>query len=174
MYSLNNFRSKISDIARPYHWQCGFDGGCFAQLQDKQRVTASMRTSALPGLTIQEVAISYFGMTYKIGGTPTYEPLAAQFIIDSDYKVLTEWKKVLDEVYRYEEGSGPVWNAPAVYMGAVTLYQLDTARKRVSTYKLSMAYLSAIGAISYGHETKDTPLVFDATITYSYYTKAIK
>jgi len=171
MYSLNHFREKINDIARPYHWRCSFDGGCFGPLSDPQRVTASMRTSALPGLTINEVAISYFGMTYKIGGTPTYEPLAAQFIIDSDYEVLSEWKRVLDEVFRYEEGSGPIWQAPTVYMGTVTLFQLNTERSPASQYKLSMAYLSAIGAISYGHETKDTPLVFDATITYSFYVK---
>lgn len=171
MYSLNNFREQIKDIARPYHWTCLFQDGCFKSLGDQQRVTASMRTSALPGLTVNEVALSYFGMTYKLAGTPTYEPLAAQFIIDADYEVLTEWKKVLDEVYRYEENGGPHWQAPEVYMGTVMLNQLDTSRKTKSKYKLSMAYLSAIGAISYGHETKDAPLVFDATITYSFYTK---
>lgn len=171
MYSLNDFREKINDIARPYHWKCTFDGGCFAPLQDRERVTASMRTAALPGLTINEVAISYFGMTYKLGGTPTYEPLAAQFIIDADYEVLTEWKRVLDEVFQYNEQNGPQWQAPTVYMGTITLEQLNTNREIASQYKLSMAYLSAIGAISYGHETKDTPLVFDATITYSFYNK---
>lgn len=171
MYSLNDFREKINDIARPYHWNCVFDGGCFGALADRQRVTASMRTGALPGLTINEVALSYFGMTYKIGGTPTYEPLAAQFIIDAEYEVLTEWKRVLDEVFEYQEGSGPLWQAPTVYMGTITLNQLNNQRSPVSKYKLSMAYLSAIGAVSYGHETKDTPLVFDATLTYSFYTK---
>ena len=169
MYSLNNFREKINDIARPYHFRCTFEGGCFDALGDPQRVVASMRTSALPGLTVNEVAVSYFGMTYKLGGTPTYEPLTAQFIIDSEYEVLAEWKRVIDKVYKYEEGSGPVWNAPTVYMGNMTLFQLNTERGNASTYKLSLAYLSAISAIQYGHETKDSPLTFDATITYSYY-----
>ena len=112
MYSLNNLREKIADIARPYHFRCSFEGGCFGQLNDPQRVTASIRTSALPGLTLNEVAIPYFGMTYKLSGTPTYEPLSAQFIIDAEYEVLGEWKRVLDEVYKYEEGTGPRWAAP--------------------------------------------------------------
>jgi len=171
MYSLNNFREKIQDIARPYNFRCQMQGGCFAQLSDPQRVVASMRTAALPGLTLQEVAVSYFGMTYKLAGTPTYEPLAAQFIIDSEYAVLDEWKRVLDQVFMYEENGGPQWQAPTVYMGTVTLLQLNTAKEPVSTYKLGMAFLSQIGAISYGHETKDAPLVFDATMTYSFYVK---
>lgn len=171
MYSLNHFKEKIQDIARPYHFRCQFEGGCFGPLQDAQRVVASMRTAALPGLTVNDVALSYFGMTYKLGGTPTYEPMASQFVIDADYEVLNEWKRVLDKVFQYKEGLGPIWQPPTVYMGTMTLFQLNTAREPVSEYKLSMAYLSAIGAISYGHETKDSPLVFDATITYSFFTQ---
>jgi len=169
MYSLNKFREQIKDIARPYHFRCEFSGGCFGQLGDPQSVVASMRTSALPGLTINEVAIPYFGMTYKLGGTPTYEPLTSQFIIDAEYSILQKWKTVLEEVYQYEEGQGPVWNAPTAYMGTMTLFQLNTNRETVGQYKLSMAYLSAISAIQYSHESRDAPLTFDATITYSYY-----
>ena len=172
MYSLSYFRSKIADLARPYHWRCEFQGGCFDGL-DKQVAMAAMRTAALPGITINEVAVSYFGMTYKLAGTPTYEQLSAQFMIDAEYTVLEEWKKVLDQVYEYQEGTsgGPQWAAPDAYMGNILLYQLNTGREPASTYKLNMAYLSGISAISYGHETKDSPLVFDATITYSYYLK---
>lgn len=169
MYSLNHFREQIKDIARPYHFRCSFEGGCFSQFNDPQLVTAALRTAALPGLTVNEVAVSYFGMTYKLGGTPTYEPLNVQFIIDAEYKVLKRWRKVLDDVYTYDANKGPKWGAPTVYMGNMTLLQLNTNREEVSKYKLNLAYLSAISAIQYGQETKDTPLTFDATITYSYY-----
>lgn len=171
MFSLADFRKNIKDIARPYHWLVNFSGGMFESLNDKNRVTASMRTAALPGITINPVAVAYFGMTYNLAGTPSYEPLSAQFIIDSEYKVLDDWKKVLDQVYDYKEGQGPLWGAPTVYMGTMTLQQLDTERKVKSQYKLQFAYLSAISAIQYGHETKDAPLTFDATITYSFFIK---
>ena len=99
MYSLEHFRKQIHDIARPYHWKVewanGGDGGKGMTPKTKQLSQAAIRTSAIPGLTINEVAVSYFGMTYKLAGTPTYEPLTAQFIIDSDYKVMTEWRNVL-------------------------------------------------------------------------------
>jgi len=169
MYSLNHFREKIPDIARPYHFRCFFEGGCFSKLGDPQRVVASLRTANLPDIMVQEVAINYFGMLYKIAGTPTYGALSVQFLIDAEYEVLKEWKKVLEQVFKYEEATGPKWSAPAVYMGNMTLFQLNTARANASVYKLSLAYLSAISPISYNQESKDLPLTFDATISYSYY-----
>jgi hypothetical protein len=188
IYSLEQFQTKIKDIARPYHFICKFRDGCFNGLGgDKDNmVTASIRTAALPGVTITEVPISYFGMTYKIAGSPTYEPLQCQFIIDADYKVQKMWRDVLDRVYRYAYNEGPYWSAPNSYMGTMELYQMDTGRwydrdgaeptqqiqraeKATPAYTMYMAYLSAIGPVQYGQETKDSPLTFDATITYSYY-----
>ena len=181
MYSLEHFRKQIHDIARPYHWKVewanGGDGGKGMTPKTKQLSQAAIRTSAIPGLTINEVAVSYFGMTYKLAGTPTYEPLTAQFIIDSDYKVMTEWRNVLKGVFDYEKGDsgGPKWCTPSVYMGTMKIIPLGTKkagceiREELPAYTLHLAYLSGISAVQYGHETKDTPLTFDATITYSYY-----
>lgn len=189
IYSLEQFQTQIKDIARPYHFVCKFRDGCFNGINGlggDELVTASLRTAALPGLTITEVPISYFGMTYKIAGTPTYEPMQCQFIIDADYKVQKMWRDVLDRVYNYQRNEGPYWSAPNSYMGIVELYQMDTGRwydregakpsqeiRRATdatpAYTLYMAFLSAIGPVQYGQETKDTPLTFDATITYSYY-----
>lgn len=171
MYSLNNFREKINDIARPYHFLCTFKGGCFDQLGDANLLTAGLRTSALPSLTVTPVTINYFGMEYKIAGAPVYDQLACQFIIDADYNVRESWRKALEFVFQYQEGSGPVWKRPTQYMGSVTLQQKNTERATVATYVLSMAWISILGTISYDQGTKDTPLTFDATIVYSYYNK---
>jgi len=172
MFSLDNFRNKIKDIARPYHWKVIFSGGgAFPGIKAGTDINIYMRTAALPGLTINEVAVSYFGMTYKLAGTPTYEPLTAQFIIDAEYEILEKMRLVLNTVYEYKE-KGPAWGAPTEYMGSMKIEQLNTKRETVSSYDLKLAYLSAISAIQYGHETKDAPLTFDATITYSYYTKS--
>lgn len=191
IYSLEQFQTRIKDIARPYHFECRFRDGCFngtAEYGGAEMVTASLRTAALPGMTLAEVPISYFGMTYKIAGTPTYEPLNCQFIIDADYKVQEMWRDVIDRVYNYQRNQGPYWSAPNSYMGTMTLMQMDTGRwydkdgakptQQIQpaigaqpSYTLYMAYISGISSVQYGQETKDTPLTFDATITYSYYIK---
>jgi hypothetical protein len=179
-YSVEHFRSNIDDIARPYHFDVEFRGGCFEDLQnDSPKVTASIRTASLPGLTVNEVGVSYYGITYKLAGTPTYEPLTCQFIIDGPYSVLADWTNVLNKVYHYKPNEGPFFEIPGTqpasaggsggYMGQMVLRQLYTTRDEVRQYTLEYAYLSAISAISYGHETKDSPLTFDATITYTYY-----
>ena len=167
-YSVEGFRGKIVDIARPYHFDVEFKTGCFDKTLETENVTASIRTASLPGLTVNEVAVSYYGMTYKLAGTPTYEPLTCQFIIDAEYAVLDTWTKVLRKVYDYKNG-GPAFAAPDDYMGQMVLKQMNTSRTVVRNYTLYYAYLSAISAIQYGHETKDSPLTFDATITYTYY-----
>lgn len=183
LYSLNDFQQKITDIARPYHFTVEFKGGCFDKLQETEKVSVALRTAALPSLTVTPVTINYFGMEYKIAGAPTYDQLACQFIIDAEYKVREAWRTALDHVYRYSEPTGPLWNNPESYMGTVTLNQLQpeqnatgsgnspSAPKIVQTYKLSMAWISILGNISYDQGTKDSPLVFDATIVYSFYTK---
>jgi hypothetical protein len=56
-------------------------------------------------------------------------------------------------------------------MGTITLQQKNTERQTVATYVLSMAWISILGTISYDQGTKDTPLMFDATMVYSYYNK---
>jgi hypothetical protein len=170
MYSLNHFREKINDIARPYHFLVSFQGGCFGPLTDRQKVTASLRSSTLPNIDLQPISISYFGIEYKLAGTPTYSDMPASFIIDSEYTVLREWTNVLNQVYQYQEGVGPVWNSPTVYMGTVILDQLNTSRQMISQYKLSLAYLTGIAQVAYSQESKEV-LTFDATIRYSYYTK---
>jgi hypothetical protein len=171
MYSLNNFREKISDIARPFHFLCTFKGGCFDQLGDPQLMTAGLRTAALPALTVNPVVVNYFGMEYKIAGSPTYEQLVCQFIIDADYAVREVWRKALEFVFQYQEGTGPVWKRPTQYMGTVTLNQLNTERKTVATYVLSMAWVNLLSVISYDQNNREGPLTFDATIVYSYYNK---
>jgi len=189
-YSLEQLQSKVPDIARPYHFVCKFTGGCFEGIkaagEDQNTVIATMRTAALPGITITTVPISYFGMTYNIAGSPTYEPMQVQFIIDADYKVQKMWREVIDRVYLYKQGLGPYWSAPTSYMGTVDLYQMDTGRwydrdgakpeqliqraeHATPAFSLKMAWLSNISPITYGHDNKDTPLNLDATITYSYY-----
>jgi phage-related protein len=171
MYSLNNFREKINDIARPYHFLCTYKGGCFDRLGDAGLMTAGLRTTALPSLTVSTVPINYFGMIYNIAGAPTYDPLTCQFLIDADYTVREAWKNALEAVFKYNEGTGPVWARPTQYMGTVTLQQKNTERQTVATYVLSMAWISVLGTIGYDQGTRDNPLVFDATISYSYYTK---
>jgi hypothetical protein len=171
-HSLESFRSQIKDIARPYHFHTTFNGGCFGGL-DQEQVTASIRTSSIPGLTINPVTVSYFGMNYHLAGTPTYEPLSCQFIIDGEYEVLKSWAEALDNVFTYD--GGPQFFAPSAYMGEVSINQFGPTNVApgayVSSYTLFLAFLSGVSVVSYGHETKDTPLVFDATIQYSYYKK---
>jgi hypothetical protein len=167
-YSVEGFVKEVADIARPYHFDVFFSDGCFAPAAEApDQVTASIRTAALPGVNLAEVPVSYYGITYKLAGTPTYEPLNCQFIIDHEYKNLAQWQKIMDIVYRYDQG--PNYEVPETYMGNMTLIQMDTKQNTKRTYKLQYAWLSAISAIQYGHETKDSPLTFDATISYTYH-----
>ena len=166
-YTISHFRSQIEDIARPYQWRCIFTNG--AGVAEGKEVIASMRTANMPGISINPVAVSYFGMIYNLAGTPSYEPFNASIIIDSEYKNLKEWRKVMDKVFEYDETKGPSWKVPEAYMGFIQMQLLNNQFEMVNNYTLHHAWLSNIGAIQYGHETKDTPLEFTATVTYSFF-----
>lgn len=173
-FSLQNFQNKIKDIARPYNFRADFSSGCFGALSDKETITAGLRTAALPSLTVTPVTVNYFGIEYKIAGAPVYDQLACQFIIDDQYQIRDAWRSALNKVFTYEADKGPGWFRPSIYMGTVKLTPLNTDLQPASfggTYILSMAWISVLGPISWDQGTKDQPIVFDATIVYSFYTK---
>ena len=170
-YSLENFSAKVTDIARPYQFRVAFSNGCFEPIANaSESVTATVRTASLPGVTINTVPVNYFGMTYNLAGTPTYDPLTCDFIIDGEYKSLLAFRSVIDKVFTYSDG--PNWVAPEGYMGDVELktHGPTTPETTHAEYKLKYAWLSNIGAISLSQEDKDSVMKFTAQIVYSYYT----
>ena len=178
-HSLEFFRSQVTDLARPYFWKATFTANAFGKLSNKELLQATLRTSAIPGITLNEVSVNYFGMMFKMAGTPTYEPMQAQFIIDNEYANHAQWHDVINEIFKYTKENGPCWNDPASYMGTVELQPLNCSSGpgegpqdiSLTKFKLEMAYLSSLSSVQFNHDTKDSPLTFDATITYSYFTR---
>jgi hypothetical protein len=172
IYALTNLKNKITDIARPYMFRMavGSTGGTSKIAADAGLLSATLRSANLPGLQLQEVAVNYFGMTYKIAGTPNYEPLTCTIIVDTNYKSRQAWWNALKEIFTYTDDKGPEWKYPTEYLGEVYLYGMGVKYGDAVNYKLSMAWLSIMAPLAMSHDNKDAPLTFDATITYSFYT----
>jgi hypothetical protein len=170
--SLSNLRSEINDIARPYMFKMSVNsiGGGSGQSINDSLMTATLRTANLPGLSVQEVAVNYFGMVYKVAGTPTYEPLSCTILVDGDYKSREAWHNLITDTFKYTGNQGPSWVAPKEYMRNVQLYALNTTYAPAVTYNLEMCWISAIAALPMSQDNINAQLTFDATITYSYYT----
>ena len=99
--SVSQFQANVADIARPYSFKATFSGEGFPGL-DGNKVTATLRTATFPGLTVTPVEIPYFGINYKIAGSPTYEPVTATFLIDAAYSSLSSWYGILDRIFTFE------------------------------------------------------------------------
>ena len=180
-YSLNDLRQNLEDIARPYMFRLianksddgdvngGAQGKSLKFLQEHDFRT-KLRTAAKPGQTINQVSVNYFGMEWKIAGSPTFNDLTCQIIIDSNYESLKELETSLKGTFAVDKFGQATWHAPKQYMGTLRLEPLGNDWNKKGIYTLYHAYLSQIGDINFDHETKDSPLLVDAQITYSYFT----
>jgi len=166
-YSLSNFKDEMKDIARPYHYRVEFQGGSFANLSGKEIV--HIRTSVVPGITTNEVPLGFYGETFKMAGTHTFNNINVEFLIDAEYSIAKELYKSLSNVASVTKDGEGLWKAPADYQGDMKLIYLNTSKAPAHDITLKMAYVSSVADVALGQETKDTPLLFSATITYSYF-----
>jgi hypothetical protein len=178
--SLTGLRGQVNDIARPYMFEmivsappsssaAAAPSGSSEPIRSPL-MTATLRTANLPGLSVQEVAVNYFGMTYKVAGTPTYEPLTCTILVDGDYKSRQLWHNYMKATFNYTDKGGPEWFTPKEYMREVYLYGLNPRYGKAVTYRLEMCWISALAALPMSHDNLNAQLTFDATITYSFYT----
>lgn len=171
IFSLGKLKTTVKDIARPYMFLMTVEKGATSPgaIDKQEMLTATLKSANLPGLQLAEVQVNYFGMTYKLAGTPTFEPLTCTILVDNNYKSRELWYKALTRIFRYDDSKGPEWRLPTEYLGDVTLTAFNTQYDQAAIYKLKMAWISILAPVALSHDNKDQPLTFDATITYSYY-----
>lgn len=175
--SVQNFHDTVKDIARPYAFRAKFNNLRGLDQGDNE-ITATLRTATFPGVTITPVEIPYFGINYKIAGSPSYEPLTATFLIDAEYKNVAAWYAALDKIFTVDGSSGPCFKAPADYMSTIELFPLGNCFSEGDggdgsgagkKWELFHAWIGNIGSISVSQDNKDAPVTFDATINYTYF-----
>jgi len=106
-FRIQDFRSALSgDGARPNLFECnlifpafatgggaGNTGGSADNLGVSQKFTFMARSAQLPGSTVNQVPVNYFGREIKFAGNRTFPEWTVTIINDEDFSIRNSFEK---------------------------------------------------------------------------------
>ena len=166
-FTIDGFKANFRDGHRSNLWYFLPNFPAIAQKGDmnNNRATYLVRTTSIPGSTLEEVNLNWQGFDFFISGKHTFEPLVVTF--NTDYKALIrlnfeEWMKKIHN---------PVTNEYALlneYMLDQRLQLLDYAGEPVLEYILHDCWPQSLAAAALDYTANDITQ-WDVTLRYSYY-----
>jgi len=157
------FRVKQIDVTGPTPGSViRFDG-------DRDLVYA--KTAALPGRTIENKNVSYFGQEFQLPGRATYSNAAAygiDFFHDERCDLRTKLEAASRAVWNNDTSTGQ-YNMPG-NESVINLVQIDKQLNDVRNIELVGASIRDIGEIAYTiAEGTGEVITFNTTFAYHYY-----
>ena len=163
--SLNDFKAKVQDVARPNRFLLNFTspfGGA-----DSETLSYLCKSAQIPSRTIGEIVMNWQGMQAKIAGDPTFEPITLTFIDDYDQnarKTIEEWTRFISNQNTNERES------QVSYKTDMTLNLLGRKTGEIlATFKLYGCWVSSMDASELNMESTDQPGEFTVTINLDYW-----
>jgi len=147
------------------------------QLQGVPALTDSelvyIKTAALPGRDIQNVAVPYMGLDFNIPGSVSYpgsEGYSLSFFLDADSELRNYFEGASRSLFDDATSTGEYGTPSEDFY--IQLAQLDKELLPIAEYKLIGASLRSVSNIDYqiSAGTGETVSV-DATIAYHFYNK---
>lgn len=139
-FNLNDFRSRVRDLARGYRFECEIVFPVVVGQSDL--VNVLVRSHTLPGRTIAATDDTFFmGAPYKLGSDISYDPWQCTFRIDDNWDVYKRLKAWVELLHGTESN---IASFPSQYKATINLYQLDVAGNRLNSVSLNGAWPSDI------------------------------
>ena len=166
---LSDFKSKVKNLARPNRFMFSIpalpggieDGG----LWEPDTSIYFTKTAPLPGRTIGDIPVTFFGQIHHEIGDPTFDTLDVTFWNGEDFKVkrfFESWQDFCGGVSNERPDSDE-------FGGILRIDQLSAKNEVIYTTYFHNAYPATIAAIELGHETNDTFEEFSVTFMYDYF-----
>lgn len=132
-----------------------------------------VKTAALPGRSITNVAVPYMGLALNIPGTVTYpgsDGYALNFYLDADSELRNYFEGASRSLFDDLNSTGEYGTPDDDFF--IQLAQLDKELEPIAQYKLVGASLRNIDNIGYNiSDGTGATVEVNATIAYHYYTK---
>ena len=132
-----------------------------------------VKTAALPGRTISNVAVPFMGLNINVPGGVTYpgsEGYALQFYLDANSDLRNYFEAASRSLFNDINSTGEYGTPDDDFF--IQLAQLDKDLEPIAEYKLIGASLRNIENISYNiAEGTGQTVTIDVTVAYHYYNK---
>ena len=175
-FNVAEFRANmIGDGARPNLFQVtlAFPAIAANGTAAGQKTTFMAKAAQLPGSTLGQVPVYYFGRELKFAGNRTFADWTLQIINDEDFTIRNSIESWMNAINSH---AGNVRNSaaknPSSYTVDATVTQYDKAGNDIQQYYFKNMWPSEIGAIDLSWETNDTIEEYTVTLQYDYWTHA--
>lgn len=166
-------QAQVKDFARTNLFRVlniDFGDGSDVVVGEDELVYAT--TAALPGKTINNIALPYMGLNFNIPGNVTYpgsEAYSITFRCDESYDLYSKFQSVIDDTFNDADSTGNYF-APKS-SAVIDLVLLDKQLDRIAQYQLVGVSIRSLEPISYNITESGNQVEFNVTLAYHYYRK---
>ncbi len=132
-----------------------------------------VKTAALPGRNIGNVAVPYMGLNLNVPGAASYpgsDAYSLSFYLDAESNLRNYFEQASRSLFDDQTSTGEYGTPDDDFF--IQLAQLDKELEPVAQYKLIGASLRSIDNISYDIASgTGATVAIDATMSYHFYTK---
>lgn len=170
-YSINDIRANLRlGGARPTLFRVQLTSPS-AIGGDLSTAEFMIQASSLPGSSIGQIEVPYFGRKIRVAGDRTFEPWSVQVLNDEDFKVrhaLETWHNRINSLSENVNTTGS--SSPTNYKSQADIQQFSKAGGApIRTYRFYGLFPTEITPIDMNWNDTDTIETFQATFAYDYY-----
>lgn len=172
-FNVNEFRAQmVGDGARPNLFQVTLTFPTIATngTAAGQKTTFMAKASQLPGSTVNQVPVYYFGREMKFAGNRTFTDWSLQIINDEDFVIrnaLESWMNAMASHVTNVRAAGAT--SPSSYTTDAVVNQFDKAGNIIKSYKFVGLFPVDVAAIDLDWSNNDSIEDFGATFAFQYW-----
>ena len=172
-FNVAEFRANmVGDGARPNLFQVSLTFPTIATngTAAAQKATFMARAAQLPGSTVGQVPVFYFGREMKFAGNRTFTDWTLQIINDEDFVIrnsLESWMNQINSHASNVRGTGAV--TPSSYSVDAVVTQYGKAGNVLKSYNFVGMFPVDISPIDLDWSSNDTIEEYSATFAFQYW-----
>ena len=172
-FNVNDFRSQlIGDGARPNLFQVTLTFPTFAQNSSAagQKTTFMAKAAQLPGSTINQVPVYYFGREMKFAGNRAFTDWTLTIINDEDFLVRNAMESWMNSISSHVTNIRDSAAAnPSAYTVDAVVNQYGKTGNIIKSYKFVGLFPVDLTPIDLSWDSNDTIEDYSATFAFQYW-----
>ena len=169
-FDVSTFKDKMTgDGARPNLFKVSLTGATSYFTSSGLEAEFFIRASSIPGATLGQVVVPYFGREVKFAGNRTFADWTATIINDEDMQIrnaMEEWSNTINGFQTNLRKFGA--SSPALYKSTAQVTQFSKTGTPVRVYNFVGIFPTEVSAIEMDWGT-DAVSEFTVTFTYDYW-----
>jgi hypothetical protein len=177
-FNVSNFRAELQgDGARPNLFTVEMSFPTYLNVAAaNQKLTFMCKTAALPGSTIGQVPVFYFGRETKLAGNRTFPEWNITVINDEDFKVRNAFEKWITSMGHNQDGQRDLIakNSAGYTTQALVRQYSKTGENDLKSYVFHGLFPIDVSQIDLDWGSNDVIEEFSVTLSYQYFTSLAK